>query len=178
MRPTPIVPGGGIGPSLPPDLTGTPVTGLFAAGPGGGLSTPLAPGQPGGPVQPGLMLAGSNAAGTAVLAQSDRIAASMAHATGGRAPPFTSSLVALPFRSSLLEAGGSSSPASPSVPAPQTPGGALGAAAGSSTGLFLAGFAVLLLLTAWALPRLARRLDEASALWRPMPFLTLLERPG
>jgi hypothetical protein len=66
----------------------------------------------------------------------------------------------------------------PNTPVPQAPDGMLGAAGGSSTGLYLAGFAVLLLLTAWALPRLARRLDEASALWRPMPFLSLLERPG
>jgi hypothetical protein len=70
------------------------------------------------------------------------------------------------------------SPIAPSVPVPESPDGALGAAGGSSTGLSLAGFAALLLLAAWAVPRLARRLVAASALWRPVPFISLLERPG
>jgi hypothetical protein len=29
-----------------------------------------------------------------------------------------------------------------------------------------------------ARPRITRRLEEVSASWRPMPFLSLLERPG
>jgi hypothetical protein len=73
---------------------------------------------------------------------------------------------------------GMAAPAPPSAPVPQAPGGALGAGSSSSISLFLAGFAALLLVAAWALPRLARRLDAASALWRPMPFVALLERPG
>jgi hypothetical protein len=86
-------------------------------------------------------------------------------------------LAAMALGSSTLLSGAVTGTPPPSAPVPDVPGGMLGAAAGSSTGLYLAGFAVLL-LTAWALPRLARRLDEASALWRPMPFLSLLERPG
>ena len=50
--------------------------------------------------------------------------------------------------------------------------------AGSSSALLLAGFAALLVLFSAAFPRFTRRNDEASAPWRPLPFVSLLERPG
>jgi hypothetical protein len=178
LRPSPIATSGGTAPSLPADLTGRPANNLFPAGPGPGASNQTGPAQVGGPSEPRLPHLAANGVGSGVLARSARGADSVGASTAARGPPFASLVSPLQLGGLLFEAGGSSSPAPPSTPAQQTPGGALGAATGSSTSLNLAGFAGLLLLTAWALPRLARRLDEASALWRPMPFLSLLERPG
>ena len=66
-----------------------------------------------------------------------------------------------------------SAPGQPPLPAP----GIAGSGATSST-LLLNSLAVPPLPLSAAGPRLTQRLDEVSASWRPMPFLSLLERPG
>jgi hypothetical protein len=48
----------------------------------------------------------------------------------------------------------------------------------ASPGSQLFAFAALALASALALPKLTRRLRWSSAVWRPMPLLSLLERPG
>jgi hypothetical protein len=122
----------------------------------------------------------------------DGNAQSIAASGSGRRPPAGTSLgssivpvVLSAIRASFVDmlqatgvAIGTTAPGAPSLPLPESPDGVLGVAAGSSTSLFLAGFAALVLLAALAIPRLARRLDPASALWRPMPFISLLEQPG
>jgi hypothetical protein len=157
----------------------------------------VGPGHSGGPAQALVSLPLSATSGSSVLSNVSEVTGISAATSGARGPPAIMAATRTPGLSMIFEANGpwalaaaalgSSSLLSgadvtgtptPSAPIPDVPDGMLGATAGSSTGLYLAGFAVLLLLTAWALPRLARRLDEASALWRPMPFLSLLERPG
>jgi hypothetical protein len=70
------------------------------------------------------------------------------------------------------------SPAEPTPPVAPTPAGTAGFAGISASVLLLSGFAALLVMFSAAVPRLIRRLDAVSASWRPMPFLSLLERPG
>jgi hypothetical protein len=54
-----------------------------------------------------------------------------------------------------------------------------GIAGPSSNGFFLFGFVALLLsLLGLAAPAIGRRLRIAPACWRPVPFVSLLERPG
>jgi hypothetical protein len=74
--------------------------------------------------------------------------------------------------------GAGSTSHAPRAPAPSAPGGAT-ATGGASSGLLLFGAIGALLFTfGRAIPRLTRRLDDASALWRPVLFSSLIERPG
>jgi hypothetical protein len=70
------------------------------------------------------------------------------------------------------------SPSGPRQPVPQTPGGMAGVAGISASALLLSGFAALLVLFSAAFPQFTRRLGAVSAPWRPLPLLSLLERPG
>jgi hypothetical protein len=161
---------------MPTGLLPTPLDNLVTAGPAP-LQTLSAPVRLGGPIRPTVAPIDTPAVSVGVVTRADRGTAPFT-VPSRAGPPLASIFSPSALGGATLETSGATAPAPRQAPAPQTPGGALGAAAGSSTGLYLAGFAVLLLLAAWALPRLARRLDEASALWRPMPFLSLLERPG
>jgi hypothetical protein len=70
------------------------------------------------------------------------------------------------------------SPVQPTPPVAPTPAGAAGSAGISSSLLLLSGFAALLVMFSAAVPRFTRGLDAVSASWRPMPPVSLLERPG
>jgi hypothetical protein len=59
-----------------------------------------------------------------------------------------------------------------------SPGDASGTAGGSSGGFFFFGFAVLLGLLVLAGQAVTRRVRSAAAGWRPLAFVSLLERPG
>jgi hypothetical protein len=63
-------------------------------------------------------------------------------------------------------------------PLPPQPGGMAGSAGISSSLLLLSSLAALLVMFSAAFPRFTRRLDAVPASWRPMPLLSLLERPG
>jgi hypothetical protein len=59
------------------------------------------------------------------------------------------------------------------------PGSSTGAAEVAPNGLLLFGFAALLLVALMAAaPAFRRMIQIASACWRPVPFVALLERPG
>jgi hypothetical protein len=61
----------------------------------------------------------------------------------------------------------------------QGPGGSFNADGLSSSGLAFSGLAALLLaLMAFAAPALGRRIRISPACWRPVAFVSLLERPG
>jgi hypothetical protein len=63
-------------------------------------------------------------------------------------------------------------------PIPPLPTGMMGSAGISSSLLLFSSFAALLVMFSAAFPRFTRRLDAVPASWRPMPLLSLLERPG
>jgi hypothetical protein len=68
---------------------------------------------------------------------------------------------------------------SPSAPRqPPVPGSGIAGSGATSSALLLTSLAALLVLFSAAWRRFTRRLDEVSASWRPMPFVSLLERPG
>jgi hypothetical protein len=178
LAPLPVSHGANLVPALSHEVA-SPINSLFpVSSGGGGPSNPAGTGQVGGPSESYAPPILSDGGGPRLLAQAGRGTTSAALPQDARGPPMAWPLWTQTTGTSLVEPSGSGSPVPPSTPWPRAPGGALSVAAGSSTSLFLAGFAALLALAAWALPRLARRPDAASALWRPMPFVSLLERPG
>jgi hypothetical protein len=87
------------------------------------------------------------------------------------------------FAGALFAGGGNaasgSTGSSPSQsPAPTPPGGALSSVPGSAPGGLFLIFAALLVAWSAARPRLMRGLIPVPATWRPVPLLSLLERPG
>jgi hypothetical protein len=62
----------------------------------------------------------------------------------------------------------------PEVPAPFAGAGPSAA----STAFFFAGIALLVALLLLQAPGILRRLQAAAATWRPVAFVSLLERPG
>jgi hypothetical protein len=67
-------------------------------------------------------------------------------------------------------------PSAPDAPAPAANGAGAGAA--SSVFFFFAGMALLAGLLLLRAPGVLRRLQTAAAVWRPVHFVSLLERPG
>jgi hypothetical protein len=65
----------------------------------------------------------------------------------------------------------------PTLPTAPAPGG-VASASGASGGWGAAQYGILVLLLAFSAPALLRARRAASALWRPVPFLCLIEQPG
>jgi hypothetical protein len=65
----------------------------------------------------------------------------------------------------------------PTLPSAPAPGGVASASAASG-GSGHAQYGILVLLLVMAAPTLLRASRAASALWRPVPFLCLIEQPG
>jgi hypothetical protein len=99
-------------------------------------------------------------------------------ASGLLGPSMTSVVAGRPAASAPVASRGRHSvvPFAPSAPASGFAGVAAGGAAG---GLGLGGLAcVLFALVLWGAARLIGSLDVSLALWRPMAFVSIQERPG
>jgi hypothetical protein len=116
------------------------------------------------------------AARAAVLASTGRAIASILARILDAVTPIGRVLGAISL-ADLAHAGASAPPLPRPMDGP-APTSGFSASGTSSTFLFFAGAGALLLLLAWTIPRPTRQRIAAPALWRPVTFTSLLERPG